>query len=67
MLRSVTKMSMSSDVLDTHSFIAIGPVTSVSSGRGCVSNETPLRPTLPCVVDSDEPEATPALVTPLAG
>ena len=42
MLRSVTKMSMSSDVLDTHSFIARGPVSSMSSFITGVSNDTPL-------------------------
>src|SRR3990172_6658700 len=67
MLRRVTKMSMSSELLDTHSLSASGPVTSVSCLRGAVTKETPLRPTIPCVVDSDEPDATPALVTPLAG
>ena len=34
---------------------------------GAVMNDTPVRPVLPCVVESDEPDATPAAVTPLAG
>ena len=67
MLRIVTKMSMSSDVLDTHTFSTIGPVISVSCGIASVSKETPVRPVLPCVVASDDPEAIPALVEPEAG
>ena len=41
MLRIVTKISISSDVLDTQIFSTSGPVTSVSSSIGSVSNDTP--------------------------
>ena len=60
------KTSMSSVVLDTHRFSISGPVISVSRSIGGVSNETPRRTAAPWVVESEEPEATPALVMPLA-
>jgi hypothetical protein len=66
MLRMLTKMSMSSDVLDTQRLSIIGPVTSVSSGIAPDSKDTPVRPVLPCVVASEEPDAIPALVAPEA-
>ncbi|MND00068.1 hypothetical protein D3C83_185630 [compost metagenome] len=57
---------MSSEVLDTHRLSTIGPVTSVSFSSGGVSNETPVRVSVPCEVASEEPEATPARVIPVA-
>ena len=59
-------MSMSSVVLDTHKLSINGPVISVSASIAPVSNDTPSRPAPPWVVDSDEPDATPAAVDPLA-
>ena len=67
MLRNVHIMSMSSDVLDTQMFNINGPVISLSSGIASLSNDTPSRPAPPCVVDNDDPDATPADVEPLAG
>jgi len=66
MLRSVHMMSMSSVVLATQMFSISGPVISLSCGMGSLSNDTPRRPAPPWVVESDEPEATPAAVAPLA-
>ena len=54
MLRSVRKMSMSSDVLDTHSCAASGPVISVFCSSGGVISETPL---LPATSDDDDEDA----------
>src|SRR5262245_58712695 len=59
MLRIVTKMSASSDVLDSHSTSTAGPVISVSCGRGAVMKEIPVRSTLPAALDGAE-ELTPA-------
>src|SRR5688572_1209033 len=59
MLRIVAKMSTSSEVLDTHTPSTIGPVTSVSSSSGAVTNEMPVRSTLPAAFEGAE-ELTPA-------
>ena len=61
----VAKISMSSDVLDTHSTSAMGPVISVSSGRGAVMNDTPVRPIEPALTDGAA-EAVPAWLGGLA-
>ena len=67
MLRKVIMISISSDVLETHRLHINGPVISVSLVIGFVFNEIPVLPTLPCVVDKEEPEAIPALVSALEG
>src|SRR3989442_15360400 len=67
MLRIVAKISISSVSLATHSTSTTGPVTSVSSPSGSVSNDTPICGKLPAsAVDVQDALATPALVMPLA-
>ena len=61
----VAKISMSSEVLDTHSTDAMGPVISVSSGSGAVMNDTPVRPIEPALTDGAA-EAVPAWLGGLA-
>src|SRR5688572_11230166 len=59
MLRRVAKISMSSEVLETHSTSTPGPVISVSSVSGALTREMPVRSTLPDACDGAE-ELTPA-------
>src|SRR3954465_13277854 len=61
----VAKISMSSDELDTQSKSAMGPVISVSSLRGAVMNDTPVRPIEPALTDGAA-EAVPAWLGGLA-
>ena len=58
-------MSISSEELDTHRLHIKGPVISKSSVIAGVVKDTPVLVLLPCVLASDELEATPALVAPL--
>ena len=67
MLRMVAKMSMSSDVLDTHSTSTTGPGDlGVLGERRASSNEMPVRSTLPAACDGAD-ELTPACDGGLAG